>query len=91
MNQTSVFLKLKTSVRELKPSWKIVINHHAVICPPDREKMYTSIHMSVVTPADLDEKDQFHIRLFLCRRGCENIENNDEINLYSNNRPKHNS
>ncbi|XP_021338996.1 uncharacterized protein LOC110440331 [Mizuhopecten yessoensis] len=80
----------KTAVSDLKSSGKGVINHHNVICPSDREKMYTSIHMSAVTPAGLANKVQFDIRLYFCRRGCENMEKMTKSTLKVKTDPKTN-
>lgn len=65
---------VKTAVSELKANGKGVVNHHAVICQSDRQNLYTSIHMNPYTPHGLANKVQFDIRLYFCRRGCENMD-----------------
>ncbi|XP_048771872.2 uncharacterized protein LOC125677743 [Ostrea edulis] len=63
----------KAVMAELKREGIGTVTHHAVISEPDREKLYTSIHLSPTTPCGLLNKVQFDIRLYFFRRGCEHM------------------
>ncbi|CAG2236087.1 KCTD1_15 [Mytilus edulis] len=49
------------------------VEHYPCIDEADRRKMYTSIYLSPNTPFGLQNKVQFDIRLYFCRRGMENM------------------
>ncbi|VDI71655.1 Hypothetical predicted protein [Mytilus galloprovincialis] len=49
------------------------VENYPCIDEADRRKMYTSIYLSPNTPFGLQNKVQFDIRLYFCRRGMENM------------------
>ena len=59
------------ALRELKDEGKGAINHHPEIAPADLQKLQGSL--STISPALLQEKVQFDIRYYFCRRGAENM------------------
>ena len=63
----------KAAVAELKRMGLGDIEHDPSIEEPDRRNMYTSMYLYPTTPVGLQNKVQFDIRLYFCRRGMENI------------------
>ena len=63
----------KAAVAELKRMGLGDIEHYPSIEETDRRKMYTSMYLNPKTPVGLQNKVQFDIRLYFCRRGMENI------------------
>ena len=61
----------KGAMRELKDEGKGAVNHHPEILPADLLKLTASL--STGSPALLQEKVQFDIRFYFCRRGAENM------------------
>ena len=59
------------ALRELKDEGKGAVNHHPEILPADLQKLTASF--STGSPALLQEKVQFEIRFYFCRRGAENM------------------
>jgi hypothetical protein len=50
-----------------------IIGHYPAITETDRRKLYTSLYVSPKTPLELQNKVQFDIRFYFCRRGNENM------------------
>lgn len=63
----------KAAMAELKRMGLGDVEHYPSIDEADRRKMYTSIYSSPNTPFGLQNKVQFDIRLYFCRRGMENM------------------
>lgn len=63
----------KAKTAELKRLGQGDVQHYPAIEEHDRYKMYTSMYLSTNTPVGLQNKVQFDIRLYFCRRGMENI------------------
>jgi hypothetical protein len=66
-------VSFKAALAEIKKMGKGSIDHHHVIDESDRRKLYESTHMSTATPCGLQNKVQFDIRLYFCRRSAENM------------------
>jgi hypothetical protein len=54
----------KAVMAELKREGFGTVTHHAVISEPDRENLYTSIHLRPTAPCGFLNKVQFDIRLY---------------------------
>ena len=63
----------KAAMAELKRLGKGDVTHFPIISDSDLQKLYSSIHMSTLTPQGLLNKVHFDVRLFFCRRGNENM------------------
>lgn len=63
----------KTVLAETKRVGKGDVQNYPIISEPDIQKLYTSMHLSINTPQGLFNKVQFDVRMFLCRRGNENM------------------
>ncbi|CAG2226383.1 KCTD1_15 [Mytilus edulis] len=63
----------KAAMAELKRMGLGDVEYYPSIDEADRRKMYTSIYLSPNTPFGLQNKVQFDIRLYFCRRGMENM------------------
>jgi hypothetical protein len=66
-------MKFKTVMQELKSVGKADTKHFDSISPEDLEKLYKSLYMRPSTPAGLQNKVQFDLRLYFARRGNENM------------------
>ena len=49
------------------------VEHYPAINEADRRKLYTFLYLSSKTPSVLQNKVQFDIRFYFCRRGNENM------------------
>lgn len=65
----------EAAIAELKRIGLGNVEHYPSINEADRKKLYTSMFLSPNTPVGLQNKVQFDIRLYFCRRGMENIPN----------------
>ena len=66
-------ISFKAALAELKREGKGSVDHHPIIIETDLQKLYSSKHMSPETPVGLQNKVQFDIRLYVCRRSSENM------------------
>lgn len=66
-------VSFKAYLAELKRIGKVYMGHHSVINESDRRKLYNSKHMGPDTPIGSQNKVQFNIRLYFCRRLVENM------------------
>jgi hypothetical protein len=63
----------KAAIAELKMMGLGDVEHYPSITETDRRKLYTSLYLSPKTPLGLQNKVQFDIRFYFCRRGNENM------------------
>ena len=63
----------KAAIAELKMMGLGDVEHYPAINETDRRKLYTSLYLSSKTLSGLQNKFQFHIRFYFCRRGNENM------------------
>lgn len=66
-------LSYRAAIKELKQEGKGNVQHFPTINEDDLQKMYQSMYFNVNTPYGLQNKVQFDIRLYFCRRGAENM------------------
>lgn len=66
-------VSFRAALDELNMIGKGYVEHHSVINESDRWKLYDSKHMSPDTPCGIQNKVQFDIRLYFCRRSVENV------------------
>lgn len=66
-------VSFKVYLAELKTIGKGYVEHHSVINEIDRRTLYNSKHMSPDTSIGIQNKVQFDIRLYFCRRLVENM------------------
>jgi hypothetical protein len=63
----------KAAIAELKMMGLGDVEHYPAINETDRRKLYTSLYLSPKTPLGLQNKVQFDIPFYFCRRGNENM------------------
>ena len=66
-------LSYRAAVKELKQEGNGTVDHFPVIKDDDIQTLYKSLYFNVKTPCGLQNKVQFDVRLYFCRRGAENM------------------
>lgn len=66
-------VSFRAYLAELKRIGKGYVEYHSAINKSDRRKLYNSKHMSPNTPFGSQNKVQFDITLYFCRRLVENM------------------
>ncbi len=64
----------KTAMAEIKASGKGTVDHYLVINNVDLSKLYNSVEFFPTTLCGLANRVQMNVRLYFCRRACENME-----------------
>jgi hypothetical protein len=66
-------LDFRSAMADMKRRGYGDTKHYPVITDGDRRVLYHSPYLTTETPAGLQNKVQFDIRLHFCRRGSENM------------------